>query len=325
MKYECDLIEDLLPLYIDSACGKTSKQIVEEHLAECEKCSEMLKSYKDTEIDEAIVKEKQEIIDSQAKYFKKKTTIAGSFIGGIFATPILICLIVNLATGQGLSWFFIVLMAMLIPASLIVAPLMAPKNRMFTSVLSFTGSLLALLATCCIYTGGNWFFLVAPCVVFGMSLLFGPILACRRPLSEQLKNKKGLAVMTLDTVTFFLMLLCIGLYVRTSTYFALAFGISLPIVTMIWVLFLIIRYLTVNGWTKAGICTILMVVFGYVADHICAVLLMRAVTSNAEAIYYSQLSYYGYLPILGVGAILILVGLIVGNVRKQKKQIINVR
>ena len=68
MKYECDLIEDLLPLYIDSACGKTSKQIVEEHLAECEKCSEMLKSYKDTEIDEAIVKEKQEIIDSRRDF-----------------------------------------------------------------------------------------------------------------------------------------------------------------------------------------------------------------------------------------------------------------
>ena len=320
MKYECDLIEDLLPLYIDSACGKTSKQIVEEHLAECEKCSEMLKSYKDTEIDEDIVKEKQEIIDSQAKYFKKKTTIAGSFIGGIFATPILICLIVNLATGQGLSWFFIVLSAMLIPASLIVVPLMAPKNRMFTSVLSFTGSLLVLLATCCIYTGGNWFFLVAPCVIFALSLVFMPILACRRPLSEQLKNKKGLAVMTEYTITFFIMLVCIGLYVRTTMYFAMAFGISIPMVAMIWTLFLIIRYLPVNGWTKAGICAILVVIFDFVADRVIELLMMRSVTDNVQTLYYSQFSNYGTLPGLAVGVVLLLIGLIAGSIGKQKKQ-----
>ena len=320
MKYECDLIEDLMPLYIDSACGETSKRIVEEHLAECEKCSEMLKNYKDTEIDDVIVKEKQEVIDSQAKYFKKKTTIAGGFIGGIFATPILICLIVNLATGHGLSWFFIVLMAMLIPASLIVVPLMAPKNRMFTSILSFTGSLLALLATCCIYTRGNWFFLVAPCVIFAMSLLFMPLLACRRPLSELLKNKKGLTVMTVDTITFFLMLLCIGLYVRTPMYFALAFGISVPVVAMIWVLFLIIRYLPANGCTKAGLCIMLVAIFEFIADHVIAALLTRAVTSNAEAVYYSQSSRYTCLPVLGVGAVLLLIGLIIGSISKQKKQ-----
>ena len=34
MKYNCDLISDLLPLYKDDICSDTTKKIVEEHIAE---------------------------------------------------------------------------------------------------------------------------------------------------------------------------------------------------------------------------------------------------------------------------------------------------
>ena len=63
----------------------------------------------DVTIDEKIVKEKDEVINSQARFFKRKSAFAGSIIGLIFSIPILVCLIVNLATGAGLTWFFIVL------------------------------------------------------------------------------------------------------------------------------------------------------------------------------------------------------------------------
>lgn len=38
MKYPCEMIRDLLPLYIDGACSETSRKIVEEHLAACAPC-----------------------------------------------------------------------------------------------------------------------------------------------------------------------------------------------------------------------------------------------------------------------------------------------
>lgn len=38
MKYPCNLIKDLLPLYIDNVCSEESKEIVEQHLAECPEC-----------------------------------------------------------------------------------------------------------------------------------------------------------------------------------------------------------------------------------------------------------------------------------------------
>ena len=38
MKYPCDLIRDLLPLYQDGVCSEESRAAVEEHLRECPSC-----------------------------------------------------------------------------------------------------------------------------------------------------------------------------------------------------------------------------------------------------------------------------------------------
>ena len=161
MKYNCDLISDLLPLYKDDICSPSSKKIVEEHLEECPACKKLFSDMSDVTIDEEIVKERNEVIKTQAKSFKRKSAFAGSIIGLIFSIPILVCLIVNLATGHGLTWFFIVLAGILVAASLIIVPLMVPENKMFTTMASFTASVLLLLGIICIYTRGNWFLVAA--------------------------------------------------------------------------------------------------------------------------------------------------------------------
>ena len=38
MRLSCDVIQDLLPLYVDRACSEDSTGLVEEHMAECENC-----------------------------------------------------------------------------------------------------------------------------------------------------------------------------------------------------------------------------------------------------------------------------------------------
>ncbi len=40
MKYPCDLIQDLLPLYHDGVCSEESKIAIENHLSECSACKE---------------------------------------------------------------------------------------------------------------------------------------------------------------------------------------------------------------------------------------------------------------------------------------------
>ena len=42
MKIPCDLIVDLLPLYMNNLCSEGSEAIIAEHLETCEKCNEIL-------------------------------------------------------------------------------------------------------------------------------------------------------------------------------------------------------------------------------------------------------------------------------------------
>lgn len=42
MKLNCDIIADLLPLYIDGSCSEGSRLLVEEHIAKCSECKALL-------------------------------------------------------------------------------------------------------------------------------------------------------------------------------------------------------------------------------------------------------------------------------------------
>ena len=48
MKIKCDVIRDLLPLYVDDVLSEESRKLVEEHLQECEDCREYCKDLKET-------------------------------------------------------------------------------------------------------------------------------------------------------------------------------------------------------------------------------------------------------------------------------------
>ncbi len=256
MKYKCDMIADLLPLYIDKACSKSSEEAVEQHLSECQACAGLLADMKkcETTIDKAIAKERTEVISRQASFFKRRSAIAGCIIGAVFALPILVCLIVNIATGAGLTWFFIVLAAMLIPASLIVVPLMAPDNRFLWSLGSFTASLLILYAVCCIYSRGSWFFIAASTTVFGLSIPFMPFVVHCKPVAKLLGNNKGLTAIGTITLTYVLMMLCIGIKAGSLSFFRYAAAFSLPWLMFMWAIFALIRYPKWNGLLKAASC-----------------------------------------------------------------------
>ena len=314
MKYECGIIEDLLPLYKDNACSVESFRIVQEHLEECPKCKKLLEELNDTSLEEMIVREKENVIGTQAKYFKRKSALAGGVIAGILALPILICLIANLASGHGLSWFFIVLAAMFIPASLFVVPLMATKNRMFLTMLSFTGSVILLLAVCNIYTKGHWFFTAASGVLIGLTLCFSPFIVNRRPVNAYLKNNKGLTAMAADTLVFYLMMICIGIQVGTAEYFRLMFAISVPLVLMVWIMFAIIRYLPANGLVKAGTCIAALGLFSYFGTKL---ILALTITSTPDGVtVYTEPNMLTMLVGIVVGVIFIAGGMLAGKKEK---------
>jgi len=103
MKLDCKIIEDLLPLYLDDICSEQSREIVEEHLVECEKCRCLVESTQSVQIPH-IEPEKPAIDKAVKKSFKK---IRFRWWASVVAILILIPVIYlgwNQYHGRGISY-----------------------------------------------------------------------------------------------------------------------------------------------------------------------------------------------------------------------------
>ena len=84
MRYNCDLIRDLLPLYQDGVCSENSRQAVEEHLKDCKGCTDYLEALRSSgEIEAVIDTERRDALSSQAKFFKRRSAIVGTVFAGL--------------------------------------------------------------------------------------------------------------------------------------------------------------------------------------------------------------------------------------------------
>lgn len=259
--YNCELIQDLLPLYQDNACSNTSRSIVDEHIADCDTCKAMLTRLQNTSVDDYLISEKNNVLELHSKKEMKRTAAIGIFTASVLMIPVIVCLICNLAIGHGLDWFFIVLTSLLVFASITVIPMVVRRNTILWTMAAFTVSLLLLLMTCCIYTGGDWFFIVSIPTIFGLSVMFMPYIICHIPLPKFLRNKKALLTMLWDTVWLYILILECGIYTSYAPYWDIALPITTFSLIVPWIIFLCIRYLRVHPVTKAGICTLILGIF----------------------------------------------------------------
>ena len=255
-KYNCEVIQDLLPLYLDDACSISSRAIVEEHLAGCSACSKIAETYKNNAMEEQLIREKDSVLSAHLKSERKKTFTIGLWTSFILMIPVIVCLICNLAIGHGLDWFFIVLTALLMTASVTVVPLVVPKHTGLWTLGSFVISLLLLLLTICIYTRGNWFFIAAVPALFGLSVVFMPYVVYSLRLPAPFLNHKGLLVMIWDTVWLYAVIIVCGLYAGYPGYWPVALKITTFCLLLPWIPFIVIRYTSIHPLTKAGICTL---------------------------------------------------------------------
>jgi hypothetical protein len=142
---------------------------------------------------------------------------------------------------------------------------------------------------------------------------FAPFIACRRPVRDHLGNRKGITVMTAYTVTFVLMMICIGLYVQEHGFFGMAFSISLPLLIMAWLIFLIIRYLPVNGFLKAGICIAAVSAFNLLGNE---VIMWLMLWNTDQPVVSYQIGLPGIMYAgFGIAAVFAVIGLL----RMKKK------
>ena len=242
MKTDCDVIRDLLPLYTDEACSEKSRDLVNEHLQECPACQEVLRKLQETEIENDLRSEKNEVIEYGIRRFKRRSAAIGSAVSGSFMIPILICLYISFVFGTSLNWIFIVMAALCVAASLIVVPLTVPEDKFFWTFCAFCASLIMLFAVICLCTRGNWFWIASSATLFGLAVIFLPFLIKARPVQNLIGNSnKLLIVLGLDAALFVNMMTTITSYGRLSGRMLVSRG-----------LFLVILLLAVDYYRKRG-------------------------------------------------------------------------
>ena len=203
MTNDCEVIRDLLPLYADDACSRASRTLVEGHLAGCADCRTMLVRLRSSEIEQDLRLEKQDVIRYGEKRFKRRSAAVGMLVAGLFMLPILVCLVVNLASGNTLDWFFVVLASLAVAASLVITPLTVPEDKLFWTFCAFCVSLVILLAVTCLYSGGNWFWIAASAALFGLAVIFLPFVVRAKPVKRLIGGaSKGLIILGLDAALF---------------------------------------------------------------------------------------------------------------------------
>ena len=116
-----------------------------------------------------------------------------------YALAAVISFIADLASDGALGWAWVVLASLLTAASLTLTPALAPERMggVWTAG-AFTLALELLLGVCCLYTGGDWFFVAGISVLFGLCLVLLPFVLRRLPLPEALASRKTLLCLGAD-------------------------------------------------------------------------------------------------------------------------------
>ena len=128
-RYRCAIVRDLLPLYIDGALSRESREYVEEHLKVCGGCGEIKAKICDSSIETAVVIEKEGVLSRFQKKERGRAWTAGAVLSVILLIPVVITAIVAAAGGTDIGTVLVLAASMCLAAALSAVPLMSGKYR----------------------------------------------------------------------------------------------------------------------------------------------------------------------------------------------------
>ncbi len=141
-KIDCDIIKDLLPLYIDNMTSSNSNQCIEEHLKSCDACKKVYE-----EMGQTISVEKAPELQNFKKFlYKTKIMYIIIALLAVGIISIGICLIVNFAVEKRLSWSLIAGGGIIFSYVTGYVFLMSKKNKLVKSLLCISLCIIPLLS-----------------------------------------------------------------------------------------------------------------------------------------------------------------------------------
>ena len=176
----CEIVKDMLSLYVDGMVSDVSRKSIENHLGHCTDCNEV---YRNMAYQLEMETSPTEIQD--VKRFLKKTKIMYLLYGlGVHSfIAILVCLIVDLAVNKKITWSLIVGSSCLFADTVIYVLSTCKKNKgcIAMAVISIgTFCLLSVIQITRYYlmgTGTFWFFRYGlPILLSWLGVLWLPLL-----------------------------------------------------------------------------------------------------------------------------------------------------
>jgi len=253
-KIDCDVVKDILPLYVDNVCSPSCSSLVIEHLTDCEECRTLEQRLRSSNIENAVSVEVYDVLSHHKKKQRNAAWKAGAIIAEIFLVPVVILTIVVAAGQADFGELMVVMASMLFAASFTVVPLMSKKNRFARSILFGTASILLVEFFCCLL-GGESFASVSVPTVFGLSVIFLPFVIGKLPLPDRLIKKKAATVIYWDLLWFFLTLIVSSFPNSENAPFHEGMIASAFFLIVIWSCYALIKFSKSNVSTIGKICT----------------------------------------------------------------------
>ena len=232
----------------------------------------------------------------QARKWRALSVTWSLFFYIAYGITVLTCFICNLAVDHTLSWFWIVVSALLLSFTFTNLPAIVKKDRLILLPLSMFAALCLLLAVCCIYVGGDWFWVAAVSVFTGLIPVFVPIYIAKCPIFSKIKRYNDFISVAVSFAVINILLVVINLYTMPLGGWWYV-RIALPIVLYIYLvlnLLLSIRFLKTNRFAKTGAILFLTDLFLYIPPLVLRVkdTLVQAELDDLN-IFLADLSHWG--------------------------------
>ena len=194
-----------------------------------------------------------------------------------YGIALVTCFICNLAVSHTLSWFFVVLAALICAYTLVpTVTCFFESKKLLAFTVSTYLSICLLLFTCAVYTNGlSWFLTACIGILMGYVLLFVPILLSKTKYSRY----KFIISFTVTLVLTVLMMIHIRIwqsFMLGNAILMAAYGF-VPVIACA-----VICAFRFNAFLKTGICTAVSGITLYCANHVATVLFGPSSSSSYQ-------------------------------------------
>jgi len=251
----------------ESTVSKWEKDVAHPDITLLPKLSEIL-SVSEHELITASVDNKAREEKNQAKKWRVFSLSWSLFFYIAYGIALIPCFICNLAINKTLSWFWIVLSALILAFTFTNLPKLIKKYKLILIPLSQYLALVLLLGVCCIYTGGNWFWIPVLSVLLCLTIIFAPIYIAKYNAFSKIKKYNDLVSVAVDFLMLNILLIVINAYTLTNGYADgwWYFKIALPIVLCVYLalnIIMSVRFLKINRFLKTSFILLLSNAFLY--------------------------------------------------------------